>query len=101
MKRKLNAARKLWNAGVFTTSLIEGQIEGSTSIDCQEENELTLEGNTKVTVLHLKPRKCELTEKSKMKKKLCFSNLTKPTSFKLVRICLTGPPPWTVGQSLF
>ena len=39
--------------------LIEGQIEGSTSISCQQENDLTPKGKAKVTVSHLKPRKHE------------------------------------------
>ena len=36
---------ELNNARVFETALIEGQIEGSTSKDCQEGNELTPNGN--------------------------------------------------------
>ena len=35
---------ELNNARVFETALIEGQIEGSTSNDCEEENELTPRG---------------------------------------------------------
>jgi hypothetical protein len=38
------------NVGVFENELIEGQIEGSPSIDCQNENELTPKGKAKVTV---------------------------------------------------
>ena len=38
------------NAGLFKTALIEGQIKGSTSNDCQEGTELTANGKANVTV---------------------------------------------------
>ena len=37
------------NEEVFKTELIDGQIEGRTSISCQAENELTPKGKSKVT----------------------------------------------------
>ena len=86
------------NAEVFETDLIEGRIEGNTSIICQEKHELTPKDKAKVTVSHLTRKKREqisYPEMSKIKKKPCFSNLTTPTSFKLVNLDkhLFGIPP--------
>ena len=86
------------NAGLFKTALIEGQIKGSTSNDCQEGTELTPKDKANVTVSHLNPREPKQTsylEMSKIKKKLCFSNLSTLTSFKLINLYkhLLGTPP--------
>ena len=53
-KRKLILQQDLWMKGCLKLSWL---IEGSTSNECQEENELTPKDKAKVTVLNLKPGK--------------------------------------------
>ena len=46
---EIHTERGIIKEEVFKTDLIEGQIEGRTSISCQVENELTPKGKSKVT----------------------------------------------------
>ena len=47
---KLYFMLQLMNGEVFETDLIEGRIEGNTSIICQEKHELTPKDKAKVNV---------------------------------------------------
>jgi DNA polymerase III epsilon subunit-like protein len=102
VRKEIDAATELMNAGMFESELMEGQvgvlIKESTSKLLQDQNELTPLGKCKRNISCLGPSKHKKNSqhaKSKIRKKLGFSSPGSPKSFTLLNLHkhLLGVPP--------